>query len=147
MLSLPGPPWYSCCISSCWSSATQGYRSRLWFAKNMSANISSRRDAFTAVMRAGAEGGVGQSSYKSSYSGGGGTRAQREERTLNSISVGSSGRTRTYNPSLTAEFQGEAARIKKRKPLKTGPVLSRNHAPLRMACNKSSYKSSYSQFG
>jgi hypothetical protein len=72
---------------------------------------------------------------------------ERNEKKELLILLAPQGRTRTYNPSLTAEFQGEAARIKKRKPLKKGPVLSRNHAPLRMACNKSSYKSSYSQFG
>jgi hypothetical protein len=48
---------------------------------------------------------------------------------------------------LTAELHGEAVRIKKCKLLKIRAQWSCSHAALRMAFNKSSYKSSYSPFG
>ena len=44
---------------------------------------------------------------------------------------------------LTAEIQGEAVRTKKWKSLKTGLVYQSSYAPLRIASQKSSYKSSY----
>ena len=48
---------------------------------------------------------------------------------------------------LTAELQGEAVRIEKCKLLEIRVKWSCSHAALRMAFNKSSYKSSYSPFG
>ncbi len=48
---------------------------------------------------------------------------------------------------LTAEFQGEAVRSGKRKLLKIGVSQSWSRPQFRMACKKSSYKSSYSACG
>ncbi len=48
---------------------------------------------------------------------------------------------------LTAEFQGEAVRSGKRKLLKIGVSQSWSRPQFRIACKKSSYKSSYSACG